>query len=478
LSAVTANNGFARVPFMLLSLSAASIGLQLAVVPGVNLALSDVPLGALMLVLLVRHRAALVSAIKPRTPVHAATVALLGALLWGSAVTYARTGELARDSWLNKDLGWLVLAMIVVAVRVTVQSADEVARLLRWMLVGGVALELIAAVASLAGVFGTGLENLRFAGFLLNPNANGIFIALLLVVLIGSTRNERIVGWNPWTVRVMATVLTLLLLATLSRGTWIAAIVALGIVSVTLMRTSPWLPALCAVVLLIFSAQPLTAAVAPVISQIARGQLPVSERDIHPSQTPPPDINNLIVGVTPPPTSTSAVRSPSEEASTAPPSATQPSPTQLSASPGYLDAAQAVAADRFGASDRIALNVLALRLWFAAPLTFLTGIGLGVFARVTPFFFGVTVIIHSTYLWLPVEMGLPGLIALCALLIAGVWVARRCASAGTGLAVAVGGGLLVLALWSAVNEGSYQRSLWFLLALGSVLIRPEAGPND
>jgi hypothetical protein len=108
----------------------------------------------------------------------------------------------------------------------------------------------------------------------------------------------------------------------------------------------------------------------------------------------------------------------------------------------------------------------------------LTGIGLGVFARVTPFFFGVTVIIHSTYLWLPVEMGLPGLIALCALLIAGVWVARRCASAGTGLAVAVGGGLLVLALWSAVNEGSYQRSLWFLLALGSVLIRPEAGPND
>jgi hypothetical protein len=440
---------------MLLASTAALIGVQVAVVPGINLALSDLLLAALMLVLVIRHRAAFVAAIRPTTPVHAATLALLGALLWGSAVTYARTGELGRDVWLNKDLGWLVLASIIVAVRATIRSTDDAVHLLRWIVIGALLVEASAALLFIAT--GGGPSGLRFDGLLLNPNANGAFLSVALFVLIGATRDDRLFPFGSWTVRLAAGFLTLLLVATLSRGTWIAAIAALVIVAVTLMRRTPLLPATCAAVLVLFSIQPLTAALTPLWAQIARGQVPASERDFGPGDTLPPNLGPLIAGVTPRPASS---QRPSQ-LPTRPPSAT----------PNYLDAAQAIASERFGASDRVALNILALKLWLAAPATALTGIGLGVFARVTPFVFGVPVIIHSTYLWLPVEMGLPGIAALCSLLFAGVWVVKRTTKfGGTGLAVALTGSLLLLAFWSGLNEGTYQRALWFLLAIGSVLV--------
>jgi FtsH-binding integral membrane protein len=113
-----------------------------------------------------------------------------------------------------------------------------------------------------------------------------------------------------------------------------------------------------------------------------------------------------------------------------------------------------------------------LKLWLADPTTTLAGLGLEVFFLITPAFAGTASIIHSTYVWLPVEMGIPGVIALIAFLYAVLWVARGLTRNAVDRApvVAVIGSLLVFLFWIAANEGLYQRTLWLMLGLGGAIL--------
>jgi hypothetical protein len=447
----------------LLAASAATLGAQLGWLASLHIAVSDVFFATAILVLLARQRSRLIAALRSWTPAHTAALSILAALLWGTFVSFVRTGAVTTESLLNKDLGWLVFGAIVLVVRSVVTTSEDVARVIRYVLSGGLLVEALAVIwFVIAAIAGHQQDSLRFDGFLLNPNANGLFISILLMIQIASTRDVRIFPAPRWVRFVGVAFLLILLLATLSRSSWVAAILALVLIGLTLMRRSPWLPFTCAVVLLAFSLRPLGAALAPVWSRISEGQLPTSERTFGPAATAPPSLAPLLNGVTPIPS-----QSPRSS-----PSVGSPLP---STSPDYLSSAAEVAADRYGASDRLALDILALRLWLASPATALGGIGLGVFLQLTPFLFGVPVIIHSSYLWMPVEMGLPGIAALLVLAFVGYGIYRSSRKwQEQSLAVSILGSIFAIAFWSVANEGIYQRTLWVFLAVGSTLVWQRA----
>jgi hypothetical protein len=298
--------------------------------------------------------------------------------------------------------------------------------------------------------------------------------------------------------------LTLLLLLTLSRSTWLAVMPALVAVVVLVARRPRWLPAAVAAVLLIFTAQPLISVLGPVMSQVLAGTVGRFEREIAPKVTPPPDIGQLLGSSrptaspsgTPDATSTAVAvgtgtHGTGPGTSTSMPAGTQPAnatPTggpartpepvvpPVSVAQQYVQGAQSAANDRFGATDRLAFNVVAVKLWLGSKTTTLAGIGLGVFLQVSPQLFGVGAIIHNSYLWLPVEMGVPGVIALLAVLYAMLWTCWLLVRTRIDKAVTVGivGSLFMFLIWIGENEGLYQRTLWMVLALGAVAIRPRA----
>jgi O-antigen ligase len=140
-----------------------------------------------------------------------------------------------------------------------------------------------------------------------------------------------------------------------------------------------------------------------------------------------------------------------------------------------------LAAEQNGATDRLALDVFALQLWLHDLGSALTGIGLGVFFALTPFTaFGYPTVVHNTYLWLPVEMGLPGVVALIAFAYAAIWLLRACwrYHRGDFTTIAVGS-FALFGTWGALNEGLYQRTLWLLFAVLSAVVAPVMmSPGD
>jgi hypothetical protein len=498
-SGVTRLLGRADLEWILLSVWVSLLGVQLPVeIRNLRLSPADIVLAGLMVALLVRRPRDVARELMPRTPVHLAILALVVALAWGSAVSLARTGVLVQEALLNKDVGVLVLGSIVVASRLVVRHLRDVRQLLRTFLIAGAAVTWVAFVFRFLMPILTGVPfGERFDGFLLNPSANAVFLSVLLMVQIGFVIEQSRARWQV----VSAFGITMLLVLTLSRSTWLALMIALVAVAVVLAsRSRRWLPAAIAAVLLIFSAQPLLSVLTPVVAQIVGGQLGRFERQIAPSVTPSPDIGQLL-GSAPPsaPVATGTVAAASTPASTQPvtvgatpvgvPSASPsvvptaagtrtPEPVVATASVAerYVSDAQSAANDRFGATDRVAFNVIAVKLWLSSVTTALAGLGLGVFLQVSPQLFGTAVIIHNTYLWLPVEMGVPGIIAIVAVLYAMTWTIWRLARGRLDDVVRIGiaGSLLVFLIWIGENEGLYQRTLWTLLALGSIAIRPPA----
>lgn len=480
--------GRADLEWILLSLWVALLGVQLPVeIPNFRFSPADIVLAALMVVLLVRRRHDLLSAAVARTPLHIALVLLLVALFWGSLVSLLRTGTLVREAALNKDVGFFVLAAIVLAIETLVRSAADIRAMLRVFLTAGTVVTWTAAFTTLLVPIATNGElGQRFVGFLLNPSANALFLAVLLMAQIGSAVGRRIVLWSQSAQVANTFGLTLLLVLTLSRSTWLATLIALALLVVLVLRDRPLLPVLVGLALLVVSAQPLVAALAPVVAQATSGRVGTFEREVAPASTPPPDLGLILAKSSAPNPSRTASGTPAPT----PPPTHFPSPTTTHSSAAatpeptlapsvasrYVQDALLTAADRFGGTDRIAFNVVAFKLWLADPVTAAAGIGLDVFLQISPMVFGTPVIIHNTYLWLPVEMGIPGLAALIALVVTMCWVARGVGRSGLdrSIVVAIVGTILVFMIWIAENEGLYQRTLWMTLAIGSAAIAAQA----
>ena len=68
--------------------------------------------------------------------------------------------------------------------------------------------------------------------------------------------------------------------------------------------------------------------------------------------------------------------------------------------------------------------------------------------------YGIPIIVHSTYVWFPVEMGWAGILAVAALVFAMWWTVRGLlAREHDDITVAVVGGIMVVALWIGVARG-------------------------
>lgn len=477
----------------------ATLGIQVPVpIPNFRFAPGDVLLAATVLSIALTDRRAIARAVWPVTPVTLAFAALAAAICWGLVIASARTGGLVQEAWLNKGVGLLVLGSIVVATRSLLRTPEGVRSTLRMLLTAGTVTVWVALVAGVLIPLVTGWSfpaitggvQLRFGGLLLNPTANAVFLSVLLLVQLASVGGGRVVSWHPWVQRANAVGLTLLLFITLSRSTWFAALVAIFVMGAWMLQRERRFALLLGLIVLAFSAQPLLAVLSPALQQVGRGQAPSTLRETAPRALPTGALGEVARPLSSPtPAQTAGGISAGPRLTPTPTVAPTPVPTRdarLMAQSTPIPVGEAAvlaqqsAVDRNGATDRLALNFLALRLWLADPWTAITGIGLGVFFQITPFTqFGTNVIIHNTYLWLPVEMGLLGLCALGAVVRSGwligrdLWRRRR-----DGLVPAIAGPLVLFALWMSMNEGSYQRLFWMMLSLGSVLLWPAQNDAD
>lgn len=453
-----------RFAWALLIAWASLLGLQLIEIQRFRVAPSDVVLGALAVTMAIRERTGVLAVIRKWTPVHTALFALLAALAWGSAIAVLRTGVLVQDAWLNKDVGWLVLALTYVCVHVLVRSADDVRTVLRALLVGGTVTTWLAVAWTVATrIASNGSGDLRFQGFLLNPSAEAVYLSVLIVVQVASAYRRGIVDWPTWLQRLNALALIAVLLTTLSRSSWVATLVTLGIVGIfSVQRTRFPLALACA--LLLFVGAPLIESIRPVAYQVAGGQEPTTLRERTPVGSPPLALQELA----------SAIPTKAPGAQLQPTSRPSDTPVPTATAQGlesFVTGASAVASEQYGASDRLALNVIGIRLWLSSPSTAVTGIGNGVFLQLSPYTaIGASLAIHSTYVWLPVEMGLPGIAALLAFIVAAIWAVRGVVRLGEFDLVIVFLGIGVLfAVWIGINEGLYQRTLWLMLSLATVI---------
>jgi hypothetical protein len=260
--------------------------------------------------------------------------------------------------------------------------------------------------------------------------------------------------------------LTFLIIATFSRSTWIATFIALSLLTFVQLRRTK-LPLLLAVAVLSMTVGPISAAMTPVVGQVSRGEPPTTLRTKEP-ETPPPNLRDLTEALP------SALPSPGVAGDATSPPEMSSQPDVVSPLDTVVTRANSLASERNGATDRIALDVLAVRLWLQSWSTALAGIGLGVFLAITPFTsFALPTVLHNTYLWLPVEMGLPGLATSIALVLSALWILRGASTKPLDdFAVIAIGGTALFGVWLGLNEGLYQRTLWLLFGLLSTAIAP------
>lgn len=119
-----------------------------------------------------------------------------------------------------------------------------------------------------------------------------------------------------------------------------------------------------------------------------------------------------------------------------------------------------------GVLERLRTTEMALQLWREAPLL---GIGIGGFmhqyAQATG---GGLFALHTSALWLLVEMGIVGLGFFAAMFVALFWgIQRRARREGDGISAALCAILLFAAGASVGTEIIYQRHLWFLIGLAA-----------
>jgi O-antigen ligase len=124
----------------------------------------------------------------------------------------------------------------------------------------------------------------------------------------------------------------------------------------------------------------------------------------------------------------------------------------------YISSEQLFDAGQHSANARVDQTVRALDLWRESPVF---GVGLGRFlaheeasGKASP------EQIHSTYLWLLVETGVPGFVLMAGLFIGLVWCLRRQILSGRTDAVAGFASLAAFAAFIVFQEGLYQRHVW------------------
>jgi O-antigen ligase len=130
----------------------------------------------------------------------------------------------------------------------------------------------------------------------------------------------------------------------------------------------------------------------------------------------------------------------------------------------------------FTVDSRLDLYTRALEQFTENPVT---GLGIGGFRELNSFEVGGTVshfVVHNTYLWALVDLGIAGGLLVVGLIGAAAW---RCVRAARGhpaaeSAAVIAAGLGAMAVFNLFIDGFYQRHFWVLMAcaIGTPVYRP------
>ncbi len=416
---------------------------------------------------------------------------LLAAFAIGNVVAFVEQRRFTGYAVVNKDLGILFLLVGFFTLLWHLSDRARIEQALTWF-IGGVSLAnlgcLVGALVALVRgpnlLYDSSIN--RMFGWMQNPSLTGGILMTaglvelsLLSVASGSPGRTRVRWLNVW-------LLAIGIGLTLSRSTWFAVGVGAAVLLLLhefvaerprrryLLAASVWLvvPAMAIGNIARLNLSAGVAARMPTAEQHA-AQLQarlVSQCETSPSlevcasvQKPAASRDGESNATTPETTSRAPVPPPAAiPGRPAVPAAAQPGPPVPE---GALENAR-------GLSDRIAIASIALREYRKSLRRIMLGIGVGTFFATSAAVFGVPLIVHNTFIWFLVEMGPLGLIAV-------VWIwATTCRNlwqvcrerhwsgpAGIGVAAA----FAALTVFCIMNEGFYQRHLWFIFALGDRL---------
>jgi O-antigen ligase len=325
----------------------------------------------------------------------------------GNLVSAIRLGYIDRAALVNKDIGLVVLLFCFYLPVWLIQSVRQLETAVRWFVLVNSA---INAVMVCLGLFSlaTGLpvpfmNGDRLVGLLLNPNAYGGFVAVLLALQLSLVLGKSPLLGIPKQVQNANCIFLLLgVVLTVSRSSWIA----------------------CAVMMLVLIARYVSPRAAISVAVLA-SVLYLIPTYLIPRQTVQGEIQQ--------------------------------------------------AQDMTTLQSRFDINRVALDMWDESPATMTLGIGLGAFYALTGTSgLGYAAIVHNSYLWVLVEMGIVGAAVLLGLLwrvLRNVLRALKHSGPYQPLAWGVAAGIAGFLVWNLANEGMYQRHLWLLFALSEILAR-------
>jgi Mrp family chromosome partitioning ATPase len=412
---------------------AALLGVQFGAgfVSRFNVAISDFILAVLLVVVVADPKLRQKAFALP--PLLLAFFGTMGvALTIGLVVDAWTIGYLPTDAWLNKALGLPVLAAVVGCVRAVADTRQSIMRLARALVLGAIVSCALAMALWLGGIAGLlPRQEVRFSGFLTNPNGAALYYMVGILWLVagfagaplGLPRPTRIVG---------ALVLGLGCIFTISLSAVAGGLAAFVVLLLGLRRgRRPAIFALLAIV--VFSIPAILSAVSPA----------GVEGDVFQQAAA------------------------SRQSQLRPDSSIFDAPLALL---GNVYSSSVVAAKGSSVFERLVVDVLGLDLWTNDVPSVITGVGLGAFVIRTNAYGGT--IIHNSYIWVAVELGIVGLIALLLLhsYLASVAVGLL-RGVDRSIAVTIIATFLLFMVWWLFNEGLYQRAFWLHVAVASTLVQ-------
>jgi len=195
---------------------------------GVRLAISDIFMGctliALLLVILI-YKKALV-----RTSLNIHMLALILIFILCTLITYYSLGYVPRETWLNKDLGLLILIFSFFAFALLVRKdGKKFHTCIRLLLISGSIVNIFAlALYSFNFLAGASIPSFggRFEGFLVDPNAYGGYLTVIFLIQL-SVLIARQKMFLPLLMKINSLLLLFGIILTESRSAWIGLILGL-----------------------------------------------------------------------------------------------------------------------------------------------------------------------------------------------------------------------------------------------------------
>lgn len=372
-------------------------------------------------------------------------------VVMGTLGAKLRLGYLPRWTVVNRDLGTFLMLGSWFLVASAPSEPNVVFKFLRWFVIAG-------SIVNAVGLAGASLRyfwdvpnplmfmggSLRLVGTMVNPNSYGGYLSAVLAVQLSTfVLRERIFGFPRWIEAANCVALLVGILLTISRGSWLAALAG----AVVAMLATTAVANRRGLTLRNLAAPAFVSAVLLVVLVLAKaGGTWMDTRAWGNTAHYTPESR---IGV------------------------------YMPHGPPSLSEFFRIASDPYGFADRMVINETALKIYLQSPRSWLFGIGLGSFLDESPrTALRKRLLIHSTYLWALVELGLVGLVIMVGMLCSMFYGIVASLTKNPRVDPAAAASLAALAsmlVWFLSTDGLFTRHVWFILALVSLQVR--VGPR-